>query len=446
MLYAISDDPFYGTDPGFGKMQAAILLGGLLLAGASLLPVEWVQRILLLAVSSLVMLAGAETAAWFLWMPRYRPVFVRDDRLLFKLVSDRDSEFTRSESSGGGRYLTHINKDGYLGKELLPTGARPRVLIYGDSFIFTSYVKPEDGFAQQLENGLNRRLGAAVEVVNAGVAAYGPDQIALRMDDEIAKLKPQLVVVSVFGGNDFGDLIRDKIFRLDDAGALRLNHYTLDPKTAAALDTAQRVSILMRAIWAAREHLGGAAPQPAEPVGAGAQAAVIDRLLERAAQEYDDFEVKKSDVVTNLQQDQYNADIALLPNSAPVRFKVRLMEAVLTHIDQIAKRNGVPLAFMFIPYAGDVVEHYYDFTVDRARFPDYRPENITDALKGIAERNGLTYLNLWDTFRPLDADTFFIHGGDDHWNETGQHVAAEALADFIVANGLLTAPTPSVSR
>jgi len=443
VLYAISDDPLYGNDPGFGKVQAGILVAGILLAGSSLLPLPWVQRILVLSTSSLIMLAVGELAASRLLVARYRPVFVRDDRLLFKLAPDRDSEFTRSDSSGGGRYLTHINRDGYVGKELRPAGAALRVLIYGDSFIHTYYVQPEDGFAQQLENALSRRLGTDVEVVNAGVAAYGPDQIALRMDEEIARLKPDLVVVSIFGGNDFGDLVRDKIFRLDDTGALRLNQYRLDPKTAAALDTAQRTSVLMGAVWTARQRLRGPSPPPPVPAGVDPQIARMDRFLERAAQEYDDFEVKKSDVVTNLQQDVYNADIALLPNTEPVRFKIRLMEAVLRHIDAIATRRRVPLVFMFIPYPGDVAQHYDDFKVDPERFPDYRPENITDTLKGIAERDGLTYLNLWDTFRPLDAEQLFIHGGDDHWNEAGQHIGAEALADFIAGRGLLGSAKPA---
>jgi hypothetical protein len=171
----------------------------------------------------------------------------------------------------------------------------------------------------------------------------------------------------------------------------------------------------------------------------------MDRFLERAAQEYDDFEVKKNDVVTNLQQDGYNADIALLPKSEAARFKVRLMDAVLKHIADLAARNHVPLAFLFIPYPGDVARHYYNFKVDRTRFPDCRPENITDALKGIAERNGLTYFSVWDTFRPLDAEQLFLHGGDDHWNEAGQRIAAEAMADFIVANGLLRAAKPPPS-
>jgi hypothetical protein len=90
-----------------------------------------------------------------------------------------------------------------------------------------------------------------------------------------------------------------------------------------------------------------------------------------------------------------------------------------------------------------VAEHYYSFKVDLARFPDYRPENITSTLKDIAERNGLTYLNLWDTFRPLDAEKLFLHGGDDHWNEAGQHIAAEALADFIAGRRLLGPPGTS---
>src|SRR5512145_1249908 len=95
VFYAISDDPFYGNDPGFGKVQAGILVGGLLLAGSSRFSLEWVHRILLLCISSLVMLAVAEMASSRLLAPRYRPAFLRDDRLLFKLAPDRDSEFAR---------------------------------------------------------------------------------------------------------------------------------------------------------------------------------------------------------------------------------------------------------------------------------------------------------------------------------------------------------------
>jgi hypothetical protein len=129
--YALSDDSFYGNDPGFGKVQTGILLAGLLLVAASQLSVAWVRRILMLTISSLAALALAEVAASRLLAPRFRPAFLRDETLLFKLAPDRDSEFTRADGSGEGRYLTHIDKDGYFGKELLPTGARTRVLIYG---------------------------------------------------------------------------------------------------------------------------------------------------------------------------------------------------------------------------------------------------------------------------------------------------------------------------
>ena len=54
-----------------------------------------------------------------------------------------------------------------------------------------------------------------------------------------------------------------------------------------------------------------------------------------------------------------------------------------------------------------------------------------------------------DMFLLADAATaapegqLFIHGGDDHWNEAGQHIGAEALADFIAGRGLLGSAKPA---
>ena len=51
-----------------------------------------------------------------------------------------------------------------------------------------------------------------VQVVNAGVAAYGPDQACLALEADLAAgLDPDLVVLCVFAGNDWGDLLRNKL-------------------------------------------------------------------------------------------------------------------------------------------------------------------------------------------------------------------------------------------
>lgn len=35
------------------------------------------------------------------------------------------------------------------------------------------------------------------------------------MEDQIGPLKPDLVIFAIYGGNDFGDLMRNKLYQLD---------------------------------------------------------------------------------------------------------------------------------------------------------------------------------------------------------------------------------------
>ena len=45
---------------------------------------------------------------------------------------------------------------------------------------------------------------AEVFVCLGDVVGYGPDQATLRMNDELPRYQPDVVVLGVFAGNDFG--------------------------------------------------------------------------------------------------------------------------------------------------------------------------------------------------------------------------------------------------
>ena len=108
--------------------------------------------------------------------------------------------------------------------------------------------------------------------------------------------------------------------------------------------------------------------------------------------------------------------------------------------DGVAEEASVPLALLFIPHPMDVCETYDGGRVELDRFPDYKRSNLTDALQDIAVRHEIPFLNLFDTYRTRDSNKLFFHGGDDHWNASGQALAAGVLSDFLVSNGLLKAP------
>jgi lysophospholipase L1-like esterase len=428
LAYAISDHPFYGDEPGFGLTQKAIAAAAMLVAACALLPARFAGSALLLTFVSLGGLVVLEVAAEALLAPLHRPIYQADPQLIFKFVPGSRSAMVHSPANGGATILHRINSAGFRGPELRPAGQATRVVVYGDSFIHAFYTPDEETFVAQLGQALSRGLGAPVEAVNAGVSSYGPDQIALKMLQELPALRPDLVIVAVFAGNDYGDLMRNKMFRLDADGALVVNPWKLDPQVQRRLELSQQESMLKRAARAAM------AARRAAPNEAPVDMAF---LLEEARREYESVVVKRDDIVTNTHIDYYSADVSLTPDSPSARYKVALMKAVLQRIAAVAKEHAVPLAFLFIPHPMDLAEGYDAWKpVDRARFPAYDGRNQTAPLEAAAASLGVPYLSLYEPFRAKGPQAHYLRGGDDHWNAAGQQAAAAAMAELVQQRGL----------
>jgi hypothetical protein len=428
IAYAISDHPFYGGEPGFGKAQAVIAATGLLVALCAIAPRRMAASALLLVASSLLTLAVAETAGEMLLGPRHRPIYQADERLIFKFIPNRVSAMTHAAVNGGGTVTHRINSRGFRGEELRRTGEAARVVVYGDSFIHAFYTADQSTFVAQLGTALAAQLGAPVETINAGVSSYGPDQIALRMEHELIELRPDVAIVAIFAGNDYGDLLRNKIFRIDAAGRLAENRWKLDALVRASFDLSQRESILLRATRTVIRSTGPAS-RDEHPLN-------MDFLLAESEREYRSY--KRNDDVTNTHVDYYSADVSLKPRSESARLKIRLMTAVLERIRDIAARADVPLVFLLIPHPLDVdLGKAADWgTVDRLRFPEYQARNQIAPLEAAAKALGVPFLSLYDLYRSRGADSVYLHGGDDHWNDAGQAIAASAMTTLLANRGL----------
>jgi len=68
-----------------------------------------------------------------------------------------------------------------------------------------------------------------VEAINAGVSGFGPDQNLIRFTEEADIYRPGLLVFHVFADNDFGDIIRNRLFSLDADGSLMRTNMKLSP-------------------------------------------------------------------------------------------------------------------------------------------------------------------------------------------------------------------------
>jgi SSS family transporter len=362
--------------------------------------------------------------------PVHGMLYALHPRYLHTLVPGARRLFVHQPEDGGRALLVTVSSEGFLGSDLGPRARHTRrIAVYGDSFVAGEFSPVEERFATRLA----RRLSAdgPVEAVNAAVVGYGPDQAALRLEDEMALLRPDLVVMAVFAGNDFGDLLRNRVFFLDPSQRLaqRTPRVSADVRTEFVLAEEQaRGSMLLRGI---RELLSrDGPPTPPELLPPGGYAYLLQRRRREAALATS----PGNDVVEHLLGDPYDADLSLEPDSESARYKAALMEGVLGRIAEIAKKQQVPLVFLFIPSAYDIGEGFEH--PDRERFPAYRPSALTDALTLAAERNGWTYLNLFPVYEAaLPAHLYFRR--DEHWNARGQDLAAEQVAALVRARGLL---------
>jgi hypothetical protein len=433
---ALTDRAWLGGDPGLGGVEVLALAVAALLAASAFARPSWNGAVLAIVLSTGMTLVLAELVARPLLGPRYLTPFRLDERRLYTPVPNARREYHRPAINGGDRIDYSFNADAFRGAPLARPKSALRVAVYGDSFIQAEYSSLENSFAEQLGRDLGAKLGVPIEIVNAGVAGYGPDQSLRRMQEEIGWLEPDLLVASIYGGNDFGDLIRNKLYRLGPDDTLVENAFVLDDELRVRMELARQEPVLRRALREGVRALRALrAPRPASDPRARERK--VEDYLRQLQGEYEEFVVQRNDVVHELLSDPYNADVTLLPESDSARYKVRMMAAVMKQMGTLADAHRIPLLFVFIPHAIDATEAHASGAIDVARYPEYRRSRATDELVSIAQRLGRAHVDLFAPFRARGADALYFQDVDDHWNDAGQAYAAEVVADAIVSGGLL---------
>jgi lysophospholipase L1-like esterase len=102
------------------------------------------------------------------------------------------------EEPGG---LISINGSGFRGREVTEEKAPSitRVMVFGDSITFGYGLNLEETYPFMLE----KRLGEGFEVINASVIGYGMDQQYLLFRREVARYRPDVVIVGFSAGDIF---------------------------------------------------------------------------------------------------------------------------------------------------------------------------------------------------------------------------------------------------
>ncbi len=436
-FWAWSDDSLLGGGAGFGATQAALLGVAVLLGASCLLPLAWNGRALALVLSTGFVLVVIEFALQLLLSARYRAENRFDAQLLYRPVPGATVEYKRDPINGGDRILYRINSHGFRGDELAPD-PEFRIALYGDSFVHGYFSTLENTFAERLELRASEH-GIPVEVVNAGVSGYGPDQALKRMQQELAELKPDLVILAVFTGNDFGDLARNKLYRPNGERDVRENEFSVAPALQREMEVHQRELILKRVVRAGVKALArrlGLQVGSTSEVESMTPTERIDYFLAQHLREYEEFVVNGDNEVRELAWDSYDADVSLTPDSDSARFKIALMDGILGRVQRVAAQVGAPVLLVPIPHPLDVGVHE-PLAVDRAKYPQYRPRGLVAILEQIAERRHIPFVDLYGPFAKEGTERVYFKGLDDHWSDFGQDLAARVVADALAERRLL---------
>ncbi len=366
-------------------------------------------------------------------------IYTPDSVLLYRLAPGGRKLFQHRPANGGNSVQVEINDAGYRGPPLRPSGSARRVVVYGDSFIEGEFVADSLSFVRQLERLLSS--ATPTEVVNAGVAGYGPDQSYVRMQQELPVLKPQVVVLAVFADNDFGDILRDRLVRLRADGTLERHRVTLHPTLARALAT-QAIPAGLRRLhlvrWLERKLRRVNTNLPLANAPSNAPRFSIKNYgtwaMFNAQQQWADAQAQP-DTVVDLLGDSYDIDVAATPDSASSRAKVALMDALLGTLRRDLAARGLPFVLLIIPSPLDACDQY-DVRIDTTRFPGHDRRRLSGTIDSLAARHGIRRIDLWPVMRGNDACSLYYRDGDNHWNTKGQTLVARITADSLAAWGL----------
>jgi hypothetical protein len=421
----LTDSPIGGKS-GFGAFQSVLLLAGLALCMVALLAPRVAPQLLLTLASVTIATILAEVGLRVFYQGHLTGNLRPHPRYLFELISGSKRYKRRAPVDGGQTALVQVNSSGYRGEELRSPRTGARVMVYGDSYIEAEFSELTNTFVWRLQQHLSAGLGRPVEVINAGVYAYGPDQVSLRMQDDLPRLQPDLVIVALYAGNDFGDLLRNKLYTINPDGSLQLHTVAISDSLAREFRMAGPGTLMIVKLFRALMAMTRPKQRPVN---------LIQGFLKRKQREYSEATEPGQRVLTTL-LDPYDIDVSGTPESSQAVYQKQLMRGVLAQIRRTADRNGSRLLLLIIPSPTDVCDMCEAGHVDSTQFRAYRRSALTDALEKIADEERVEAFNLYRPEWLREVNQLYFRR-DPHWNDRGQALAAQLVGDYVISRRFL---------
>jgi hypothetical protein len=311
-----------------------------------------------------------------------------------------------------GERTVHLYTDGEglrVGRAGRPQ-AESNVLVIGDSFMEALQVEYERSFAALLEDGLTRRLGRSVAVWDAGVDGWDPPQYLIRARQLLSAHPFNLVVVSIYLGND--------------VVAKRVDYFP-----ARAPQVVHHLRIPRSLHWS---ELAEATLYP------------VNDVLKRHSEL---FVLVKNRLQTLRQRARLTADYFpdLIRRSEATSPRWTITAEICRDLASDAEAHGAAALFMLVPdpVAVDTAvftAYARGFGVDLATVDTDQPDRL---MGGALRERGLTTISVQDGFRRKQAAGTKLYGDVDRHLSPAGNAELSASVLPLAAQMLAAAQAPS---
>jgi lysophospholipase L1-like esterase len=331
----------------------------------------------------------------------------------------------------GGEFYNRIrlNNFGFHGPDY--TYEKPantfRILIVGDSFPQGIQVPLEEGFPALLEQRLNEQVSIPsvdqIEIINFAIDSYGTDRELLLYALLGWRFAPDLVLLSVYMGND----VKDNYLpfnELNDGMALQQASFSLSETGALLLHDMPEIDageFPDSPVWAwLAQQATTSTPRPDWPVPPAPEVLQTDPY--RLA---------------------YPVDLGVyLPPDEHWNMAWDLTETLILTFADLVESQGVPFGILLIPDRRAV--HAEDWSRTQELYPQVQGISAlgpVQQIKAFLDTTDIPYLDLmpslrnWVSASPQDR---LYYPNDGHFTAIGHHVTAQWLSVWLQDQGWLT--------
>ena len=317
----------------------------------------------------------------------------KDEQTVYSLIPNKSTHLRYNNYD----YVLSTNSLGFTSPEYELSDKdwnTKRIFLSGDAFSMPEGLEYNKSYAHLLEEKLKAGFpDNEIQVFNAAVTGYGPNEEALQLKKFMGKVQPDLVILQFFV-NEYEEIHLSPEERLHDIGFRKKT--SLREKLFLSSQLPVQYTLLLK------KWLG-------IPDNAYRYLKSMAYLYERNADLYSEASVK-------------------------------LMKDKLKEISDLCIFNKAELLLMYVPSQLEVLKpeqiDYYPYHIDLSDTVNYSFDLPREITKRICEENGIFFTDITNRLKQNKFQPVYF-SKSWHWNEEGHKEASDFLYEQIKNNQLL---------